>query len=354
MPLLNRTTSGGENSVPEMNNLPDEGDTAFQNGDFAAAADFWQKQLQPATSQADDTAWRNHLVARLARTFICQRKYAEAEQLFESFPQSASIVHAVHVSILGETVGAGNFQKACTLFKNVIGEEPVKDTLNMLNARAANHEALKVKCELYTELFNWNWFDPMAEQFFQHFATILANRLRREKHYQTAAEIFEELSLLLPGNPFALACLLEVQMEAGDYLKAMSTLNNLKHRLTANNEADATFFEIVGLCYEAELSAVQGDLRLANKLFVNAINMAKIPSFNAWLVQDWSNEMEALAADKEGKLWSTTPPESFNYAAALHCLISYRNFHSTYGRALYSRQIEQVAEHIKQFIPSSS
>lgn len=336
--------------MPEMNNMPDAGDTAFQNGDFLAAEVFLQEQLQTA-SQKGDTDRRNSLVQRLARTLICQRKYAEAEQLFESFPQPASLIHAVHVSILGETIGAGNFQKACTLFKNVIGEEPVTNTLNMLNARAANHEALTVKCELYTELFNWNWFDPIAGQFFQHFATILANRLRKEEHYQTAAEIFEELSLLLPGNPFALACLLEVQMEAGDYLKAMSTLNNLKHRLKANNEADATFFEIVGLCYEAQLSAVQGDERLANKLFVNAINMAKIPSFNAWMVQDWSNEIEALAADKAGKLWSTKPPESFNYAAALHCLHSYKNFHIKYGRALYSGQIEQVAEHIKQFVP---
>ncbi len=172
-------------------------------------------------------------------------------------------------------------------------------------------------------------------------------------HYQTAAEIFEELSLLLPGNPFALACLLEVQMEAGDYSKAMTTLDNLKHRLKANNEADATFFEIAGLCYEAELSAVQGDVWLANKLFVNAINMAKIPSFNAWLIQDWSNEIEAMAAGKEGKLWSTKPAEPFNYAAALHCLISYRNFHNNYGRSSFSGQIEQVAEHIMQFVPSS-
>ncbi|HNG21841.1 MAG TPA: hypothetical protein PLI59_21805, partial [Candidatus Obscuribacter sp.] len=101
-------------------------------------------------------------------------------------------------------------------------------------------------------------------------------------------------------------------------------------------------------------SAVQGDERLANKLFVNAINMAKIPSFNAWLIQDWSNEIEAMAAGKEGKPWSTKAPESFNYAAALHCLISYRNFHNNYGISSYSRQIEQVAEHIKQFIPSSS
>lgn len=338
--------------MPEINNMPDPGDTAFQNGDFAAAEVYFQEQLQ-TTSQRDDTDRRNSLVQRLARTLICQRKHAEAEQLFESSPQPESLVHAVQVSILGETVGAGNFQKACTIFKNVIGEEPVTTTLNLLNQRAANHKALKVSCELYTQLFNWNWFDPMAGQFFQHFASILAHRLRREMRYQPAAEIFEELSLLLPNNPFALACLLEVQMEAGDYLEAKTSLNNLKHRLKANNEADATFFEIAGLCYEAELSAVQGDLRLANKLFVNAINMAKIPSFNAWLVQDWSNEIEAMAAGKEGKLWSTAPPESFNYAAALHCLTSYRNFHNNYGRSSFSGQIEQVAEHIRQFVPTS-
>jgi len=329
----------------ELKQFPDEGDAAFEKGDFGVAEAYWRMQLQAAN--ATNAEAQSNLVTRLARALICQRKYEELEKLLDSFPQPVSLINAVHVSILGETLG-GNFQKVCALFRALLGDELVTQTLDLLNGGAADREELTVQCRLHSPLFNWNWYDPLAELFFKYFSVMLSGRLRQEGQYKAAAEIFKEFALILPSNPFPLACLFEVQVDNGDYLQAENTLLRLKNCLRSTNEREATFFQVAILCYEAEILENRGELALANQGFIKALSAAKVQSFGSTIVQSWSQQVDFNIAAKEGRSLALAVPESLDAAPALLSLSCYRNFQNRCGNTTAAYEIERLEKYIEQ------